>query len=338
MTIQELINKHKPETLIDGERISEIVETHISWVLLGDLFVYKVKKPVKMSFLDFSTLELREHFCNREVELNQRLAPAIYLGVISLTENSFSDEGERGRIIDYAVKMKRLPNDLEMRRMLRDGSVTADQMMRIARIISTFHQSAERIIDKVTTADLFDDFKDISQIKNFTEKQLGSEAVEQLHNVVKIAETFTTKYRKQIDQRSHAGMVRDVHGDLHSGNIFLTDPPIIFDCIEFNDHFRQIDMLNEIAFFCMDLEFYGQADLSQLFVAEYIRLLDLPYDAFEKMLFLFYKFYRANVKTKINAIKAIQENSGHRNKHRESLFSAYFSLMLRYGDQLSGLI
>ncbi|MCB0669942.1 MAG: phosphotransferase [Saprospiraceae bacterium] len=321
---------------IAGEKIEQVIETHISWVLLCRNFVYKVKKPVKLSFVDFSTLALRKKFCEREIDLNRRLAASMYLKVVSI--NRGADDplvlAGDGEVIEYAVKMKRIDNDFEMRKMLKKGKVNEASLIDLAKQVAHFHASIEQIRGVATTEDLLGDFSDILQIQDFTIKRLGSEFGDKLEGLVKEATDFLEGNASAIANRSRSGMIRDCHGDLHSGNIFLTDPPIIFDCIEFNDHFRQIDILNEVAFFCMDLEFYQRQDLAKIFMNAYIDEMQIRFGAFEQRLFLFYKFYRANVKTKVNAIKSMQEQKRHDKKDRGSLFEDYFKLMVDYGNQL----
>lgn len=333
MMVKEVIEKFGPGENIYGEIIEEKIETHISWVLLCPKYVYKIKKPVKLSFLDFSTVELRKKYCDQELFLNKRLAPDMYLDVVPIVER---DNDQQEKILDYAVKMKRMDNRREMRRQLKTGQVNPSQIIHLARQIAEFHRTTERIRDKVSPEDLKNDFNDLLQIKDFTLQELGTEKVELLLEIVEGANGFIDYFAEKIWHRSHAGFVRDCHGDLHSGNIFLTDPPVIFDCIEFNDHFRQIDILNEVAFFCMDLEFYGHSDFADLFMQEYTTVLDLTFGDIEKKLFLFYKLYRANVKTKVNAIKSLQEKRIHHTKHRRSLFEQYFRLMAKYHWDLHG--
>lgn len=319
-----------------GEKIEQVIETHISWVLLCPNFVYKIKKPVKLSFLDFSTLALRKRFCKHEIDLNRRLASSMYLKVVSINQGAdhrLVCDGD-GEVIEYAVKMKRIDNELEMRKMLIKNKANKASLIDLAKQVAHFHAGTEQITGVATAEDLLSDFSDILQIQDFTIKRLGSEFGDKLEVLVNEATVFLEDNSVAITNRSRSGMIRDCHGDLHSGNIFLTAPPIIFDCIEFNDHFRQIDILNEVAFFCMDLEFYQRQDLAKVFMKAYIDEMQIQFGAFEQRLFLFYKFYRANVKTKVNAIKSMQEQNGHDKKDRGSLFEEYFKLMVDYGNQL----
>jgi aminoglycoside phosphotransferase family enzyme len=288
-----------------------------------------------LSFLDFSTLEKRKKYCERELILNKRLAPGVYLEVktINLNHQQYSIGGE-GIIVDYAVMMVRLNRDREMNRLLTEGKVDISDIRKLALQLLEFHTSTEVIHDEVTPEVLIDDFSDIEQILPFIENVEGIEAFTLLKEIVVFASLFINNNRDLILERSRAGFVRDCHGDLHSGNIFILENPVIFDCIEFNDQFRHIDILNELAFFCMDLEFYGRKDLSDYFVETYLQNMKLTLADNERKLFLFYKLYRANVKTKVNALKVMQSDSDHDTKDRLSLFRKYFSLMVGYYDEL----
>ena len=147
------------------------------------------------------------------------------------------------------------------------------------------------------------DFDDILQIKPTLEKFLGGGVTQVLDQSVTFAHQFLDNNKAYLQQREKNGFVRDLHGDLHSGNIFLTQPPTLFDCIEFDDHLRQIDVLNEIAFLLMDLEVFGRTDLSRLFVELYQKELPCELSAPDEKLLEFYKFYRANVRLKVQALR-----------------------------------
>jgi aminoglycoside phosphotransferase family enzyme len=231
-----------------------------------------------------------------------------------------------------------MDNRREMRKLLLENKVTDEDIRELAEQLASFHMKAKVIYHKVTPEDLLKDFEDIQQISDFVKKILNEKEAHLLGDIIKFAGRFIDQHRNLIVSRSASGFVRDCHGDLHSGNIFILQKPVIFDCIEFNEHFRHIDILNEVAFFCMDLEFYNRSDLSELFLEQYSARMNLPLNAEEKALFLFYKLYRANVKTKVNAIKAMQSTAPHDTKDRYSLFRKYFSLMKNYHRQLKTII
>ena len=237
----------------------ELIETHISFVILAGEFAYKIKKPVKFSFLDFSTLQKREECCRRELQLNRRLASEIYLDVVPVCKNGEAffvceAETEIGTAVDYAVKMKRLDANLEMDRMLSKGRINSEYLKVLARKIADFHRGAAviRATSQSNPSNYKADFEDILVQTPVFERLLGSTAKERLEKVVEASAHYLETHADLIQQRLLDGCIRDLHGDLHSRNIFAYPDPVVFDCIEFNDHFRQFDVFNEVAFLCME--------------------------------------------------------------------------------------
>ncbi len=314
-----------------GEHL-EIIETHVSWVILSDHYAFKIKKPVKYSFLDFSTLELRKKYCFEEVRLNSRLAASIYLGVVEIRSdgNHLQIGGERGRIADYAVQMKRLRTNARMDLMLFRKKVKNEHIDRIARILIDFHQVTEQVHKKVDVNKWIEDFNDIENVRPFLYDTLGSVASNLISRAIECGDKFLKRHGELMQLRAETGFVRDCHGDLHTGNIFLLSNPIIFDCIEFNEDFRHIDVLDEIAFLSMDLERFGRRDLSHEFLEKYLSEMNVLRNKAEGRLFLFYKLYRANVKAKVQAIKARETtNEKAREKHLAAA-NIYIHLMSDY--------
>jgi aminoglycoside phosphotransferase family enzyme len=283
----------------------ELIETHISWVIICDQFVYKIKKPIQYSFLDFSTLALRKHFCEREIELNRRLTDNIYLDVQSICEcnGRFIVDGKEGTIIEYAVRMHKLDREKQMDILLLQNKVTETDIQNLARKIALFHQNTG-IIYKKDFIDIQEKFNDLGAEIEFLEKHLGRDACDIINLAVEISNAFIEKNRKLLATRLSAGYFRDCHGDLHSRNIFLLPSPQPFDCIEFNDDLRQIDVLNEVAFLCMDLDAFERQDLSDLFIDQYNRLFLTMVSNEDKLLFTYYKSYRANIRAKVNSLRA----------------------------------
>ncbi|MBK7476523.1 MAG: hypothetical protein IPI11_11125 [Haliscomenobacter sp.] len=242
-------------------------ETHISWVVLTDTRAYKIKKPVRFSFADFSALAQRHFFCDRELMLNRRLTQDMYLSVLPVlrTGNRFSIGKGNGEIIDYAVCMVRLDSARQMNLLLEKNEVTPAHMAQLAGILAAFHQKAQRVelpFDLEEKIRLFDDLRSVA---GFLELHLGKTAREKVEEALTSAPSMLQRVFPRIKERIQLGFRIDGHGDLHSKNIFLLKEPVIFDCIEFNDSFRQIDLLDEIAFLCMDLEHYGKPDLAACF-------------------------------------------------------------------------
>lgn len=308
MTKQEIKELFNSPAITGTTHYREIIETHISWVILTDNFAYKFKKPLHLHFLDFSTLEARKESCEKEYILNNRLAKEIYLGVLPIKKqaDTWIIGEEEGEIHDYAVWMKRVDRETEMQLMIRKGAVTTDHIVQLAEQVATFHLSAEIIKPGWDAAELKNEFNDLSSVCDFVVENLGEKYGDLINEAITISDVFLDRKWPEIQVRIEKGYIRDVHGDLHAGNIFLAEKPIIFDCIEFNDLFRQIDVLNEIAFFCMDMEVHERDDLSELFLEEYTSRMEALDQAFEPELFEYYKSYRANVRAKVKALAAMQ--------------------------------
>ena len=290
-----------PETTCERE----LVETHISWVIICGQFVYKIKKPVQYSFLDFSTLELRKMFCEREIELNRRLTDNIYIDVEPICEwqGRLIVGGNEGMITDYAVRMHRQDRDKQMDRLLLQNKVGESDIKNLAEKIALFHKRTE-IIYKKDFLDIQEKFNDIETERKFLEENLGVRCSSIISHGIKTSDAYMEKNRELLAQRLNAGYIRDCHGDLHSRNIFLLPDPQPFDCIEFNDDFRQIDVLNEVAFLCMDLDAFDRKDLSDLVIKYYNQIFPAMITDADRQLFIYYKSYRANIRTKVNSLRA----------------------------------
>ncbi len=292
----------KPKTYGSGVTGVRMVQTHSSWVFLTGEFVYKVKKPVNFGFLDYTTLERRRHFCNEELRLNRLLAPAIYLGVVPIK----NDEGRislggRGAVIDYAVKMKEIPQSAIMTEVLKRGEVRFATIAELAGIVADFHHRAETNseIEKYGSIETvqFNWDENFEQTEAFKDITITSDMFAAIKTGInKFIKEHEPMFRKRLNDKK----VRRCHGDLHSGNIFITDTIYIFDCIEFNLRFSCSDTTSEIAFLAMDLDFHGRKDLSDHFVEQYIRT---SRDHELVSLLDFYKCYRAYVRGKVTSFK-----------------------------------
>ncbi|MBN9351937.1 MAG: hypothetical protein J0H55_14755 [Chitinophagaceae bacterium] len=283
----------------------ELIETHISWVILCDRFVYKIKKPVHYSFLDFSSADLRNFYCHRELELNRRLTPNVYLEVLPVRENNekILIGGEKGEIIDYALKMNKLDPEKRMDKLLMQGKVKPSDIKNLAEIIAAFHKNTAIIYQK-EWHEIREKFNDLLFEKDYLGEQLSHSSGQVIQDAIDFSNSFLDENRDLIAARLKSGMYRDGHGDLHSRNIFLIPQPVPFDCIEFNDDFRQTDVLNEIAFMCMDLDAFGFPDLSEQFMRDYNSHFPAIKTTKDKRLFIYYKIYRANVRAKVNSLRA----------------------------------
>ena len=280
-----------------------LAQTHISTVFIGNEFVYKIKKPVNFEFLDFSTLEKRKFFCNKEVELNNRFSQDVYLGVYPVTfDGSKHAINGKGKIVDFAVKMRRLSDEDLLKSRFHKGTVTTYDLERIADAIAAFHKESHRSkeIDKFGSVDVvkFNTDENFQQTEEFVGESITKE---QYNNLKNWTENFYKENMELFAQRIKNGKIRDCHGDLHMEHVCLTDPIIIFDCIEFNDRFRYSDTISDIAFLLMDLEFNDGRQLSEQLCKTYLTCAGEKHNNFIYHLFNFYKVYRAYVRGKVTS-------------------------------------
>ncbi|MEW6471241.1 MAG: AAA family ATPase [Actinomycetota bacterium] len=241
-----------------------IAETHISVLVSIDDRVYKLKKPVSLGFLDFSERSLRERACHREVELNRRLAPDVYLGVADIT-------GVDGEVCDHLVVMRRMPPDRRLATLVRSGAALDAPLDEVARRIAVFHAAAPTS-DDISTAGRREavqavwesSFKELVPFKGTVLDRPTCDRVEQL------VRRYLAGRARLFEHRIAAGAVRDGHGDLQAEDIFcLDDGPRILDCIEFDDRLRHGDVVADVAFLAMDLERLGAPQSAQHFLARY---------------------------------------------------------------------
>jgi hypothetical protein len=291
----------------------EFVETHVSLVFLAGEDVYKVKKSVFLGFLDFRTLEQRRAACDAEVDLNRRLAPQVYKGVVPVrlgVDGRHVLTGD-GPIVDWAVHMARLPDARRADVMLAEGRLTAAHIDRIARRVARFHAEARR--DEETARFGEPEAIAVNVRENFEQTRgavltyLSPEEADeveraQLRDLDERADLFRARIK--------AGRVRDGHGDLRLEHVYLMgegeEDVIILDCIEFNDRFRYADTGSDVAFLSMDLAWHGRVDLAELFLAAYAREAD-DFDLYP--LIDFYEGYRAYVRGKVASILASSEDA-----------------------------
>jgi hypothetical protein len=290
----------------------EIRETHISIVALAGEFVYKIKKPLDLGFLDFTSLRKREHFCRQEVALNRRLSRDVYLDVVAVTHD---DGGYRlqgtGPVVEVAVKMRRLPDAAAMDRRLRAGGLGAEAVTALARYLADFYARARR--DGETAAVgawetvLANCEENFSQVAPY-----AGAAVEERCLAIVRAATRAFLYRRKtlFDRRVAAGCIRDGHGDLRTDHIYFEGDDIqIIDCIEFNDRFRYGDLAVDLAFLAMDLDAIGFASVSDRFLTEYVAASG---DNDLYTLIDFYKCYRAMVRLKVHCFRLDQVDAAGR--------------------------
>jgi aminoglycoside phosphotransferase family enzyme/predicted kinase len=280
----------------------EVVETHISWVFLAGDRVYKVKKPVDLGFLDFRTLRRRRHFCEQEVRLNRRLAPDTYLGVVALKGTRPRIRfGGRGRTIEVAVEMRRLPAERMLDRLVAEGRAEAAQLRAVAANIARFHAEAE-------TGGRIDQMGSVETIRRnwdecFTQTAETPADVwppERRRALRDYVDGFLASQASRLQARIAEGRIRDCHGDLQAQHICCIEPIQIFDCIEFNERFRFGDTAGEVAFLAMDLQRLGVSDLALELINAYA---DETGDYGMVPLLDFYRAYRALVRAKVLAFQ-----------------------------------
>jgi aminoglycoside phosphotransferase family enzyme len=319
----------KPEAYDEDPGSIELVQTHISFVFLTSNFAYKVKKAVNLGFLDFTTLEKRRFFCEKELELNKRLCGDMYLEVVPINKSNIIKIKGKGETVEYAVKMKRMPQEKIMSKLLEKNKVDDRFVDRIAKIIAEFHSKAEtnrRISEFGSIATIETNWKEnYDQTKEFIGKTISNEDFELIRNRIN---NFIRQNAPVFEKRVTEGRVRDCHGDIHSGNIFVADRVYIFDAIEFNERFRYSDVAADVAFLAMDLDFRERSDLSDFFVERYIK-----YSGDQELtkLLSFYKCYRAYVRGKVVSFKLKDPNVRSKEKNTaKKEAKAYFKLASTY--------
>ena len=317
------------------------IETHISWVFIASPFVFKVKKPVSLGFVDFSTLQKRHYFCRRELELNRRLCPEIYLAVTPIYKGGgvFSFDDAVGDVAEYAVKMKELPYGWFLSELLAKGAAGEAEINRVIARLHSFYQSESPRPDieqwgkpeklKISTEE---NFAQVVPFIGNTISPLAFDAIRHFTNEFYVANE--TLFERRIQQHR----IRDCHGDLRLDHVHLTpEATTIFDCIEFNDRLRFIDIANDLAFLAMDFDFEMQHKLGDLLLRNAASEFRDP-----GMLELtdFYKCYRAFVRGKVESIQGTSETAANRDEHAKRA-RRYFRLALRYaaiGPELRVLV
>jgi aminoglycoside phosphotransferase family enzyme len=321
-----------PASLPDATERVSLVQTHISLVFVADEFVYKVKKPVNFGFLDFTTLEKRRHYCFQEVSLNQRLAENVYLGVLPI-----SYDGRRyrvgelggGDVVDYAVKMKKIPQHTLMKSLFSRGELREEHLREIAHTLADFHLTAEQSLD-IDEFGKPEAFK-VNTDENFeqTERYKGITIEEgDFYALREWTDSFYEENGGLFWNRIREGKIRDCHGDLHMEHICFTDKLSIIDCIEFNDRFRYSDILADIAFLLMDLEYQGGKGFADQLWKFYGQ--QAGEEGMEALL-AFYKVYRAYVRGKVTSFRLDDDQIGSQEKMAAvQTATSYFRLAYSY--------
>lgn len=302
-----------PANHADRPREIETIETHISQVFLSNRFVYKLKKPVRFDFLDFSSLEKRERACREEVRLNRRMAPEAYLDVIRITRDAAGrpEFDGRGEVLDWVVKMRRLPADRMLDELIRTKRLTDADLRKAADYFGKYYASVsplavrpqsflQRLVDHVE-----DNLRTLSAADGVDLDQVRRIHQFQLRLLKCRAELF---HARVLD-----GRIVDGHGDLRPEHVCLTDPPAVFDCIEFDEALRQVDVFDELCFLAMECDALEAGPVGARILKSY---LEQARDRPPPELTAFYKSYRACVRAKVALLRAQQLDGDQRDAQR----------------------
>ncbi len=264
----------------------DLIETHLSWIILTDAFAYKIKKPLNLGFQDFTTLEKRKLYCEQEILYNKPVAPQIYIEVVPL-------------INEYAVKMHRFPQTALFSALAEQHKITADMIGLLAQQVALFHQTT-------TVCNPDADYGDPEILFTFMEQNFLALPENNEINAIKawMHQKFQSHFALFLKRKAQ-GFIRACHGDLHLGNIVLLEnKPVLFDCIEFNEHLRWIDTMNDVSFLAMDISYHHLKPLSHLFINKYV---EQSQDYEGLLLLKFYQCYRAIVRAKIAHLQQLEK-------------------------------
>ncbi len=322
----------RPDAYSEKTDSVERIETHISWVFLTDDFAYKLKKPVRFDFLDFSTAQRRREACENEVKLNRRLAPGVYLGVVPIvvTARGHLGLGQRGTPIDWVVKMRRLPAGKSMDVLIREGKVSPVAIEQLAKSLSDFYDNVPPV---TMTVDRYRQNIERHVVANWDELAAGTHhldlpEIRRIHSaqlrVLRLAPDL-------LDERVRNGRIIEGHGDLRPEHIYFNPAPLVIDCIEFNQEFRTLDVVDELAFLAMECDFLGAEGLVAPVFARYV---ERSGDSPPRQLIDFYRIYRACVRAKVSALRAEQLTGEARSRLLASA-SKYLDLAAQYSQTLA---
>lgn len=333
-----------------GPPTVEHVQTHISHVFLAGAFVYKLKKAVRLPFVDFSTVEHRRAFCDEEVRLNRRLAPEVYLGVARVTRSRTGglELDGSGETIDYVVWMRRLPAERVLAALLDTDAVRPDMLDQLAVLLARFHAAAptgDAVAMHAAPAAIGATWE---QTLALAAPLIGTVVAPEAHAIlVSLGAWFLARHETLFRERQRGGRIREGHGDLHAEHVYFVDAPVaapgltplapgvyVVDCVEFSLPLRCTDVASEIAFTMMDLERRGRPDLAHDFVARYVAV---THDASLEALLPFYACYRACVRGAVEGMKSSEPEVpvADREAARERA-RGYLALALRYAWRTEG--
>ncbi|MBT3298121.1 hypothetical protein HN385_04300 [archaeon] len=313
----------------------KVIRTAVSIVFLTGSYAYKICKPVNFGYLDFSTLEKRKKSCTDELELNKLISPELYVNIITINkaENGELFVNGEGEIVEYAIKMKQVDNNQIMSSLLSKDEVTSEHVKKLANIIYDYHKVAK-------TSPEISEYGSLSGVKlncdeNFEQTDKYKEKIisyEDFNVIKEKVNKFISENKELFEKRVIENKIKHCHGDFHSGNVFIVNgEPIIFDAIVFNKRFPCSDIIAEIAFMAMDLDYHGKHNLAEEFIATYCHL---SQDEDIYKLLNFYLSYRAYVRGKVNCFIS-DDSKLDENTRNDILFGAkkYFNLAKKYAEK-----
>lgn len=313
----------------DPSQHVDLIETHISWVLLTGDVAFKIKKPVHFDFIDCSTLERRKHFCEEEIRLNGRLAPNVYLDTVPITGSiTHPVVNGTGEAIEYAVRMKKFSQSQLVKNLLSEGNISRRHIDQLAQHIAQFHRDIDSAPADTTLgrpAHVWQPVQETLEALSNLSMAIDTDRLRDLDTW--ISREFSHR-ELSIAKRHANGFIRECHGDMHAGNMALIDDQIVvFDGIEFNDDLMWIDVMSEVAFTVMDFEYRGCREFSRRYLNQYLQHSG-DYDGLS--LLPFYVVYRALVRAKVAGLTAMQSHDPSKNEAAVTKCSAHLNVAHRW--------
>ena len=316
----------KPEAYSHPVVTLELIETHISWVILTGTFAYKIKKSVKLDFLDFSTLRQRRYFCDEELRLNRRMAPQLYLEVVPICGSDKNPQVDgAGRAIEYALKMHQFPQSAQLDKQLDAGLLNENDMLDLAERIAAYHHDAV----------MLDFSSDQEAVRQISTPQLDNflpiNSVTDMRTTRRVQEWTTQSLldlERTLIERHKNGFVRECHGDLHLANLVRLPSGIVaFDCVEFSPALRNIDVISDVAFLAMDLVARARQDLAGIFVNRY---LERTGDYSGMSVFGLYFVYHCMIRAKVAAVRSGERHKAAGRVHDVAQLKHYLAVAIRW--------
>jgi len=307
------------------------IETHISWILLCEKYVFKIKKPVKYEFLDYSDVLKRALYCHKEVNLNNRFAIGIYLKVIPITyyKKQFKLNGTVGEIAEYAIMMKRLDENFLLSNLLKKNKIDELNLLHLSKYVYKIHKESE-IHHNFNVNTLAFRLNQVLNLKNIIHENIGNDGLDLINKVIDTSNLFLEKHKSFLKKRAKQSHVRIVHGDLHSENIFIEGEIINFiDCIEFEENYMKIDLLDDIASILVDFDFYNKENFGIKFLQQYASFYRTSHhNPMSTVLLNYYKMQRSVTRFSVCLLTKSKVNLNDAKKYY-SLLKNYETLVIK---------